>query len=139
MDRVSKEQRSKNMQRIRSVNTEPEIIVRKALFNLGYRFRLHSTKLSGKPDIVLPKHKLAIFVNGCFWHRHQNCKQASKPKTNSEFWEKKLLANVKRDKNNIEKVKEAGWKVLVVWECELKKEIDENKVFLKKIMANALK
>jgi len=138
MDKVSKEQRSENMRRIRSINTTPELQVRKALFSLGYRFRLHSTKLIGKPDIVLPKYKLAIFVHGCFWHRHENCKEASRPKTNSEFWEKKLLGNVQRDKNNAEKAKEAGWKVVVVWECELKKHIEENRMLIKKIIDNAL-
>ena len=114
------EQRSKNMAAIKSKNTKPEIAVRKLLHSMGYRFRLHRKDLPGSPDIVLPKYKTAIFVHGCFWHRHENCKYATTPKTRKEFWEKKFQANVKRDLEIQEKIKNIGWISLVIWECELK-------------------
>ncbi len=113
------EKRSKNMSAIKSKNTKPEIAVRKLLHSMGYRFRLHRKDLPGSPDIVLPKYKTVIFVHGCFWHRHENCKYASNPKTRKEFWENKFKANVKRDKNNFKELKNLNWKVLVIWECEL--------------------
>ena len=113
------EQRSRNMSAIKSKNTKPEIKVRKVLHSMGYRFRLHRKDLPGSPDIVLPKYKTVIFVHGCFWHRHENCKYASTPKTRKEFWENKFKANVKRDKNNFKELKNLNWKVLVIWECEL--------------------
>ncbi len=114
------EQRSRNMSAIKSKNTKPEIAVRKLLHSMGYRFRLHRKDLPGSPDIVLPKYKTVIFVHGCFWHRHQNCKYASTPKTRKEFWESKFKANVKRDKEIEEKIKNIGWQSSVIWECELK-------------------
>ena len=114
------EQRSKNMAAIKSKNTKPEIKVRKVLHSMGYRFRLHSKDLPGSPDIVLPKYKTVIFVHGCFWHRHQNCKYASNPKTRREFWEKKFKENIERDKKTLEKLKNLGWKTNIVWECEVK-------------------
>jgi len=114
------EQRSRNMSAIKSKNTKPEIAVRKLLHSMGYRFRLHRKDLPGSPDIVLPKYKTAIFVHGCFWHRHENCKYASTPKTRKEFWEKKFRANVKRDLEIQEKIKIMGWKYVVIWECEIK-------------------
>jgi len=113
------EKRSRNMSAIKSKNTKPEIAVRKLLHSMGYRFRLHRKDLPGSPDIVLPKYKTVIFVHGCFWHRHENCKYASNPKTRKEFWENKFKANVKRDKNNFKELKNLNWKVLVIWECEL--------------------
>ena len=119
MHKVS-EQRSRNMSAIKSKNTKPEIAVRKLLHSMGYRFRLHRKDLPGSPDIVLPKYKTAIFVHGCFWHRHANCKYASTPKTRKEFWEKKFQANVKRDLEIQEKIKNIGWKSVVIWECETK-------------------
>jgi len=119
MHKVS-EQRSRNMSAIKSKNTKPEIAVRKLLHSMGYRFRLHRKDLPGSPDIVLPKYKTVIFVHGCFWHRHENCKYASIPKTRKEFWESKFKANVKRDKEIQEKIKNIGWKSVVIWECELK-------------------
>ena len=112
------EQRSRNMSAIKSKNTKPEIKVRKVLHSMGYRFRLHSKDLPGSPDIVLPKYKTIIFVHGCFWHRHENCKYASTPKTRKEFWENKFRANVKRDLEIQEKIKNIGWKYVVIWECE---------------------
>ena len=119
MHKVS-EQRSRNMSAIKSKNTKPEIAVRKLLYSIGYRFRLHRKDLPGSPDIVLPKYKTEIFVHGCFWHRHENCKYASTPRTIKEFWENKFKANVKRDKEIQEKIKNTGWKSVVIWECETK-------------------
>ena len=116
------EQRSRNMSAIKSKNTKPEITVRKLLHSMGYRFRLHKKDLPGSPDIVLPKYKTVIFVHGCFWHRHQNCKYASNPKTRREFWEKKFKENIERDKKTQEKLKNLGWKTNIVWECEIKKQ-----------------
>jgi len=108
------------MSRIRSKDTKPELIVRSLLHHMGYRFRLHRKDLPGKPDIVLPKYKTVIFVHGCFWHRHKNCKYAYTPKSRVEFWEKKLNGNVDRDKLNRKDLKYLGWKVIVVWECQVK-------------------
>ena len=123
------EKRSRNMSAIKSKNTKPEIAVRKLLHSLGYRFRLHSKDLPGSPDIVLPKYNTVIFVHGCFWHRHKNCKYASTPKTRKEFWESKFKANVTRDKEIQEKIKNIGWQSVVIWECELKdREILINKL-----------
>ena len=119
MNKIS-DQRSRNMSAIKSKNTKPEIAVRKMLHALGYRFRLHRKDLPGSPDIVLPKYKTVIFVHGCFWHRHENCKYASTPKTRKEFWESKFKANVKRDKEIQEKIKNIGWQSVVIWECEIK-------------------
>jgi len=118
LDKLSPEKRSWNMSRICNKNTKPELLVRSLLHRLGFRFRLHRKDLPGKPDIVLPKHKTVIEVRGCFWHRHQGCKDASTPKTNTEFWETKFLNTVNRDKNNIEQLKKLGWNTIVVWECE---------------------
>jgi DNA mismatch endonuclease, patch repair protein len=106
------------MARISSKHTKPEIRVRRALHSRGFRFRLHRIDLPGKPDIVLPKWNLAIFVNGCFWHQHPGCTLASKPKTNTEYWGPKLLRNVKRDRRNRAALRRAGWRVAVIWECQ---------------------
>ena len=114
------EQRSRNMSAIKSKNTKPEIKVRKLLHSMGYRFRLHSKDLPGSPDIVLPKYKTVIFVHGCFWHRHENCKYASNPKTRQEFWNKKFKENIKRDSDIQEKIKNLDWRSVVIWECETK-------------------
>ncbi len=114
------EQRSRNMSAIKSKNTKPEIKVRKVLHSMGYRFRLHSKDLPGSPDIVLPKYKTVIFVHGCFWHRHENCKYASNPKTRQEFWNKKFKENIKRDSEIQEKIKNLDWRSVVIWECETK-------------------
>ena len=112
--------RSKNMSAIKSKNTKPEVEVRKLLHSMGFRFRLHKKDLPGSPDIVLPKYKTVIFVHGCFWHRHENCKYASIPKTRREFWNKKFTENIKRDSEIQEKIKNLNWRSVVIWECETK-------------------
>jgi len=117
-DHLSEERRSWNMSRVRSKDTKPEILVRQALHKQGYRFRLHISNLPGKPDIVLPKWKTVIFVNGCFWHRHKGCQRSTTPTSNRKFWTDKFDRNVKRDRKNKRALKRLGWKVLVVWECE---------------------
>lgn len=120
MDRISTEHRSWNMSRIKNRDTKPEMIVRSALHKLGYRFRLHCRTLPGKPDIVLAKHKTVIFVNGCFWHRHENCKFAYSPKTRTDFWLQKFHENINRDAQVKLSLENAGWRVLVIWECQTK-------------------
>ena len=133
MHKVS-ERRSRNMSAIKSKNTKPEIAVRKLLHSMGYRFRLHRKDLPGSPDIVLPKYKTVIFVHGCFWHRHQNCKYASTPKTRQEFWNKKFNENINRDKINQENLSSKGWKIIIVWECEIKdQDFDLNRLFKNEI------
>lgn len=112
--------RSKTMRAVRSCNTKPEIAVRKLVHSLGCRFRLHSADLAGRPDIVLPKRKAVIFVHGCFWHGHTCKRGARQPKTNSEYWIRKIAGNVARDHRVANELTEAGWAVHIVWECELK-------------------
>ena len=115
------------MSRIRSKNTKPERLVRQFLFANGFRFRLHDKRLPGKPDIVLPKYKTVIFVNGCFWHGHNGCRYFSVPKTRTEWWLNKIEKNKLNDDNAILKLKDGGWSVIIVWECELKREgIDQS-------------
>ena len=120
-DRHTHEQRRYNMQQIKGKNTKPEISLRKLLFADGFRYRINDRKLPGKPDIVLKKYNTVIFVNGCFWHGHQNCRYFVVPKTRTEFWTDKIKGNKERDHRNISLLKEAGWNVITVWECELKK------------------
>lgn len=110
--------RSRMMSGIRGKNTRPEIAVRKFLHAAGLRFRLHVADLPGRPDIVLPKHNSVVFVHGCFWHRHDGCKNCSTPKTRPEFWNAKFAANVQRDKRDQDELHRAGWNVVVIWECE---------------------
>ncbi len=117
-DRFTSEQRSRNMARVKGRDTGPERLVRSLLHRMGYRFRLHRADLPGKPDIVLPRHRRAIIVNGCFWHGHPGCKRASRPSTNREFWDKKIDGNMARDARNLEALCADGWKVLVIWQCE---------------------
>ena len=119
MDKLSSDARSKNMARIRSRDTRPEREVRSLLHRLGYRFRLVQHSLPGTPDIVLPRYHTAIFVHGCFWHRHTGCQYAYMPKTRAQFWKQKFRANRARDRKVIEQLKAIGWHVVVVWECEL--------------------
>jgi DNA mismatch endonuclease (patch repair protein) len=120
MDRITKEKRSWNMSRIHSGDTKPEMQVRSFLHRHGFRFRVHVKNLPGKPDIVLPKYKTAIEVRGCFWHRHEGCKVATTPKSNVEFWQEKFERNVERDKRTEKELRQLGWRVIVVWTCELK-------------------
>jgi DNA mismatch endonuclease (patch repair protein) len=136
MDHLSKKERSINMSKIRSKNTLPEIRIRKALWKLGYRYRLHYKKLPGKPDIVIVREKIAIFVHGCFWHRHKNCIEASIPKSNSEYWETKINKNIERDKRNQKIIKKMGWKIVVIWECKITKDIEKNILMIKKKLNN---
>lgn len=117
-DKLTKKRRSWNMSRIKGTNTKPEILVRKTLFAHGYRYKLNY-KLEGKPDIVFPKDKVAVFVHGCFWHQH-GCKDTYRPKTNKKFWNKKLDKNILRDRLVREKLETDGWTVIYIWECELK-------------------
>lgn len=119
-DILTKEKRSWNMSRIKGKDTKPEITLRSLLHRAGLRFRLHEKKLPGRPDIVLPKYKTAIFVNGCFWHRHENCKYAYMPKTRLEFWKEKFEQTVHRDMENNRALIADGWYVFTAWECELK-------------------
>lgn len=122
MDRISPEKRSWNMSRIKSKNTTPERIVRSFLHENGFRFRLHSKILPGSPDIVLPKYKTVIEVRGCFWHRHPGCRQSTTPTTNVEFWQEKFSRNVERDRNTEKRLKELGWRLIVIWQCELRED-----------------
>ena len=124
MDVHNKEIRSYNMSCIKCKNTKPEEMVRKFLFSKGFRYRKNDKRLPGSPDVVLPKHKTVIFVNGCFWHKH-NCPRFVWPSSNEEYWTPKILRNVERDQVNKEKLEEAGWKVIIIWECELKKKVRE--------------
>jgi DNA mismatch endonuclease (patch repair protein) len=117
MDIVSPKKRSAMMSGIRATNTLPEMVVRSLLFNEGFRYRLHRRDLAGKPDIVLPKYHAVIFVHGCFWHLHQNCRLSKIPNSNVEFWRSKLTSNHERDQRNITRLRDAGWRVLTVWEC----------------------
>ena len=116
----SKKQRSYNMSRIRSTNTKPEMLVRRFLHARGYRYRLHDKKLPGKPDIVLPKHRTLIFVHGCFWHGHDNCRYYVVPKTRTDWWLNKINTNKANDDKAIKALKKDGWKIITVWECDLK-------------------
>lgn len=119
-DVMTPEQRSRCMAAIKGKNTKPEMIVRKYLFFRGLRFRVQVRKLPGNPDIVLPKYKTVIFVNGCFWHGHEGCKYFRLPKSNVEFWKEKIERNVARDARNEAELKVLGWRVIRVWECEIK-------------------
>lgn len=123
-DRITPEERSRNMSAIKSRDTTPEEIVRKYLFAHGFRYRKNVKTLPGTPDIVLPKYRTVIFVNGCFWHKH-NCKRFRWPKSNAEFWREKITKNVERDLKNNEALENAGWEVLTVWECEIKENKDD--------------
>ena len=116
-DVLNREQRTYCMSRIRGKDTKPEIVVRRIVHGMGYRFRLHQRELPGSPDIVLPRHRKVIFVHGCFWHKHRCRYGRVRPATNKEFWEKKRQGNVDRDRRNMRALKRMGWRVLVVWEC----------------------
>lgn len=126
MDNHTKEVRSYNMSRIKSINSKPEELVRKYLFSQGLRYRKNVKRLPGKPDIVLSKYKTIVFINGCFWHGHKGCRYFVMPKSNTEYWNKKIDNNVKRNELVYQQLSELGWNILVVWECELKRDKREN-------------
>ena len=119
MDKFSQKKRSEIMSKISGKETKPEILVRKYLFAKGFRYRINVKTLPGKPDIVLPKYKTVIFINGCFWHGHKNCKKAALPTTNFNFWKEKIDKNITRDRKNIRDLKKMGYNVIVVWQCTL--------------------
>ncbi|MGD0023557.1 MAG: very short patch repair endonuclease [Xanthobacteraceae bacterium] len=120
VDHVSRSKRSSIMRAVRGRHTAPEILVRKAAHRLGLRFRLHMRGLPGRPDLVFPKWRTVVFVNGCFWHRHPGCKRATTPKSNVRFWKRKLAENIRRDAANYAQLAELSWKVIVLWQCEVK-------------------
>lgn len=140
MDSLTPEKRSWNMSRIKGKDTSIEVKVRKYLFSKGFRFRKNDKRYPGKPDIVLPKYKTVIFINGCFWHMHSGCKQGRLPKSNVEYWRKKLEKNVLNDKLHIQQIERMGWSSIVLWECELKKDFDGvMEKLLKQLYTNNLK
>ena len=130
-DRITKEQRSKNMSQIRSKDTSIELKVRKYLFSLGYRYRVNYKELPGKPDIVFTKKKIAIFIHGCYWHGHNcNSRYAHISKSNTNYWNTKIQRNQERNKRNIEQLEKDGWKVIVLWECEIKDNFEEKSKYI---------
>ena len=128
MDVHDKQTRSYNMSRIKGRDTKPEDYVRKSLFAHGYRYRKNDKRLPGTPDIVLPKYKTVIFVNGCFWHKHEGCRYFVWPKNNEDFWREKINRNVQRDRNVIASLEKLGWRIVVIWECELKPKMREQTI-----------
>lgn len=136
MDVHDKKTRSYNMSQIKGKNTKPEELVRKYIFSQGFRYRKNDKRLPGSPDIVLPKYKTVIFVNGCFWHGHEGCKYFVWPKSNEEFWKNKINTNIARDKKKTQALEELGWKVIVVWECELKQKVQNDT--LKRVKENII-
>lgn len=118
-DRFTPEERSRIMAKVKGRNTKPEILVRRLLHRLGYRFRLHRKDIPGKPDIVLPRHRKIILVHGCFWHGH-DCKRGTRPEANADFWNAKIKKNMERDARNTEELRRLGWDVLILWSCEIK-------------------
>ncbi len=122
VDRLSKARRSWNMSRIKGRDTAPERKLRSLLHKAGYRFRIHRTTLPGKPDIVLRKYRTVVFVHGCFWHRHEDCPNAANPKTNAAFWQEKFRNTVERDRRNSAVLADLGWRIVVVWECEIERD-----------------
>lgn len=138
MDTVSPTKRSEIMARIRSKDTKPEIFIRKMVYGMGFRFRLHVTNLPGRPDLTFRRMKKVIFVNGCFWHHHNGCKYARMPKSNLEFWIPKLTATQARDARNIAALEATGWETLTIWECELADVIAVKKKITVFLMANII-
>lgn len=129
-DIFSNKKRSEIMSSIRNKSTKPEVRLKKALFNMGFRYRINVKALPGSPDIVLPKYRVVIFVNGCFWHGHDSCTRAITPKSNKNFWKNKIAINKKRDSENILKLEQLGWNVISVWDCEMK----NSKLFMEKLI-----
>ena len=134
MDRFSPQERSRVMSRVRGKDTLPELIVRRAAYSLGFRYRLHRKDLPGSPDIVFPKLRTVIFVHGCFWHRHPGCGRASVPQSRTEFWQSTLARNVERDRAARTTLEQMGWQVAVIWECETKN-LDAVKRMLHQILS----
>lgn len=132
VDHVDCRKRSEMMRAVKSRNTSTEMIVRSAAHRLGLRFRLHRADLPGRPDLVFPKWKAVVFVNGCFWHRHKGCKKATLPKSNISFWTKKFAQNVERDRRNKRKLESLGWRVFVIWQCEAKN-IEDTKILIRRM------
>lgn len=120
-DIFTREKRSWIMSHVKGKDSSPELLVRKIVHKMGYRFRLHSNKLPGKPDIVLPKHRKVIFVHGCFWHGHEGCSRSKRPSSNIEFWENKITRTIQRDNHVIEELRKMKWEVLIIWQCEISK------------------
>jgi len=135
VDIVDKATRSRMMSHIRGKNTKPELIIRKGLFGKGFRYRLHQKKLPGKPDLVFPKYRAVIFVNGCFWHGH-DCKLFKWPLSNKRFWRVKITGNQKKDARNIADLKKSGWRVLIIWECSMR---NHSSVSVDRVINNACK
>lgn len=125
-DRITTRRRSENMRRIKSHDTKPEMIVRRLVHAMGYRYRLHQKDLPGRPDMVFSRKRKVIFIHGCFWHQHNrsDCPFSHQPKSNNSYWDTKLSRNVERDKNVRQKLEELGWEVLIIWECEIKKSLE---------------
>ena len=121
-DTLTPERRSRNMARIRSKDTAPEMAVRRMVWAMGYRYRLHAKELPGKPDLVFRPRRKAIFVHGCFWHQHRGCREGRVPGSNLDYWPEKLRNNVRRDERNLRRLRRAGWKVLVLWECQVRRQ-----------------
>lgn len=122
-DIFDKKKRSAIMAAVKSAETKPEILIRKELFAKGFRFRKNVASMPGKPDIILPKYKTVIFINGCFWHGHKNCKAAILPKSRIDYWSKKINSNIARDKKNIRLLRKLGWRIIIVWECKINNEV----------------
>lgn len=129
-DVFSSEKRSEVMARIKGKNTKIELIVRRWLYSFGYRYKLHDKRYPGTPDIVLPKYRTAIFIHGCFWHCHKNCKYFRMPKTRTDFWARKLQGNVIRDYEKTRQLEQSGWNVIIIWECELEKDAGDRLIKL---------
>ena len=125
MDIWTRQKRSEVMSKIRSKDTKPELRVRSALFKQGYRFRIHRNDLPGCPDIVFPSAKVAIFIHGCFWHLHPDCRDGTIPKTSSEMWKAKLERNVSRDKESVSRLEQGNWRTIIIWECEVEKSLED--------------
>lgn len=119
MDRFTSAERSRIMRQVKGRNTGPELTIRKILHGMGFRFRLHRNDLPGKPDVVLPRWKAVIFVNGCFWHQHAGCPRAARPRSNAAFWNRKLDRNVARDGENVRRLRAGGWRTMTLWECRI--------------------
>ena len=139
VDIVTAEKRSAMMAGIRSKNTKPEVHVRKLLHAMGFRFRLHRKDLPGHPDIVLPKYRTAIFVNGCYWHGHENCRLFRLPKSRTEFWTKKISANRERDACNFNKLTAYGWRIIVIWECAIPPKVRKDLPDLEFVLISAIR